>query len=399
MLDKMDTHFGPADVGRFDFTILFEHTMLGLVPTGIIVLALPSALLSIFLPITMLFDITMARSYFMRGGLAAIAALKAVIATLKLALAILEEMPKRNLLYSDKIRDNAGTEGFSGFWNRSMLIWVTRLVVKGSHQHLKVEDLPPIGQQDNPEQLYNRFTPFWDTLAAATISKWPLIRAGMQGARTVWNEKIQSRVVSTSNFLAQLKNIKAMGLNTAISKFLQEKPLSEIGTSMSERNARIFIFAIYAFGNTMAPVAVFAGARFWTRAADPMAVPEILATYAIVLIVSLLMSELFHTVDSKSHNPRQVIGAFPFIESLYDDVIEACDLTKDLDDLTDGDQTMTGSNGCNLSGGQKQRIGLARALFSRYSIIILDDLLCSLDETTATKIIQRLLGPKGPLRS
>ncbi|KAM3469972.1 hypothetical protein MY8738_009924 [Beauveria namnaoensis] len=255
-----------------------------------------SALLSIFLPITMLFDITMARSYLMRGGLAAIAALQAVIATLKLALAILEEMPKRNLLYSDKIRDNAGTEGFSGFWNRSMLIWVTRLVVKGSHQHLKVEDLPPIGQQDNPEQLYNRFTPFWDTLAAATISKWPLIRAGMQGARTVWNEKIQSRVVSTSNVLAQLKNIKAMGLNTAISKFLQEKPLSEIGTSMSERNARIFIFAIYAFGNTMAPVAVFACARFWTRAADPMAVPEILATYAIVLIVSLLMSELFRTL-------------------------------------------------------------------------------------------------------
>ncbi|KAM3469973.1 hypothetical protein MY8738_009925 [Beauveria namnaoensis] len=41
MLDKMDTHFGPADVGRFDFTIWFEHTMLGLVPTGIIVLALP----------------------------------------------------------------------------------------------------------------------------------------------------------------------------------------------------------------------------------------------------------------------------------------------------------------------------------------------------------------------
>lgn len=104
-------------------------------------------------------------------------------------------------------------------------------------------------------------------------------------------------------------------------------------------------------------------------------------------------------MDSKSHNPRQLIGAFPFIESLYDDVIEACNLTKDLDDLTDGDQTMTGSNGCNLSGGQKQRIGLARALFSRCSIIILDDLPCSLDETTATRIIQRLLGPKGPLRS
>ncbi len=66
----------------------------------------------------------------------------------------------------------------------------------------------------------------------------------MQGARTVWNEKIQSRVASTSNILAQLKSIKAMGLTTAISKFLQDKRLSEIETSMKERNARIFIFAI-----------------------------------------------------------------------------------------------------------------------------------------------------------
>lgn len=66
----------------------------------------------------------------------------------------------------------------------------------------------------------------------------------MQGARTDWNEKIQSRVASTSNVLAQLKSIKAMGLTTAISKFLQEKRLSEINTSMAERNARIFIFAI-----------------------------------------------------------------------------------------------------------------------------------------------------------
>lgn len=128
----------------------------------------------------MLFDITMARSYFMRGGLATIAALQVVVATLKLALATLEEMPKPNLLYSDELRDNAGTEKFSGFWNRSMLIWVTCLVVKGSHQRLRVEDLPPIGQQYSSEQLFNRFTPFWDTSVAANNFKWPLIRAGVR---------------------------------------------------------------------------------------------------------------------------------------------------------------------------------------------------------------------------
>lgn len=51
-----------------------------------------------------------------------------------------------------------------------------------------------------------------------------------------------------------------------------------------------------------------------------------------------------------------IIGPHPFIESLYRDIIRACDLEKDLQDLPDGDQTLVGSNGCNLSGGQKQRL-------------------------------------------
>ncbi|EJP63954.1 canalicular multispecific organic anion transporter 1 [Beauveria bassiana ARSEF 2860] len=237
MLDKMDTHFGPADVGRFDFTILFEHTMLGLVPTGIIVLALPTrssalvqarpgaALVAIQLASLILWYRAARTIVSLAAAIMSFAASVCVLAIIYItyiyavqpSVSITEHllahhhalryhdgpvllyerrigrhscsMPKRNLLYSDKIRDNAGTEGFSGFWNRSMLIWVTRLVVKGSHQHLKVEDLPPIGQQDNPEQLYNRFTPFWDTLAAATISKWPLIRAGV---RTLYWEFLNS---------------------------------------------------------------------------------------------------------------------------------------------------------------------------------------------------------------
>ena len=53
---------------------------------------------------------------------------------------------------------------------------------------------------------------------------------------------------------------------------------------------------------------------------------------------------------------ENVICGNDFDEALYQDVIKACALDKDILDWKDGDQTMTGSNGSNLSGGQKQRL-------------------------------------------
>ncbi|KAG2163329.1 hypothetical protein VTO58DRAFT_110787 [Aureobasidium pullulans] len=95
---------------------------------------------------------------------------------------------------------------------------------------------------------------------------------------------------------------------------------------------------------------------------------------------------------------RNIINFSEFDSELYSSVIHACDLDSDLGVLQKGDATVVGSKGFALSGGQKQRIALARAVYARCSIIILDDVFSQLDLSTQSIIFERLLGPQGLLR-
>ncbi|KAK7713447.1 hypothetical protein SLS64_004697 [Diaporthe eres] len=85
-------------------------------------------------------------------------------------------------------------------------------------------------------------------------------------------------------------------------------------------------------------------------------------------------------------------------EECYRRTIKACCLDSDLKALPDGDLTPVGSKGMNLSGGQRQRIALARAIFSRCKILVLDDSLSALDEKTQSHVVENLLKPGGLLR-
>ena len=85
-------------------------------------------------------------------------------------------------------------------------------------------------------------------------------------------------------------------------------------------------------------------------------------------------------------------------EKWYQSVLRACALEVDLQTLPDGDQTVIGSKGSVLSGGQRQRLSLARCVYARPDIVLLDDVLSALDSRTERAVFDQLLGDSGLLR-
>ncbi|KAG9597773.1 ABC multidrug transporter-like protein, partial [Aureobasidium melanogenum] len=83
----------------------------------------------------------------------------------------------------------------------------------------------------------------------------------------------------------------------------------------------------------------------------------------------------------------------------YDSVLEACALVQDLELLANGDGTLMGSQGVKVSGGQRARISLARALYSKATIILMDDVLSALDTHVAKHVLDALSGPLGQGRT
>ncbi|XP_029940293.1 multidrug resistance-associated protein 1-like [Salarias fasciatus] len=85
-------------------------------------------------------------------------------------------------------------------------------------------------------------------------------------------------------------------------------------------------------------------------------------------------------------------------ESWYHRVLEACALLPDLHILPAGDSTEIGEKGLNLSGGQKQRVSLARAVYRKTDVYLLDDPLSAVDAHVGQHIFDRVIGPAGLLR-
>nr|WOZ30809.1 McfL [Coleophoma empetri] len=95
---------------------------------------------------------------------------------------------------------------------------------------------------------------------------------------------------------------------------------------------------------------------------------------------------------------ENIIGGSYLDPKWYNTVVKACALDQDFTQISDGDNTIIGTKGISLSGGQKSRLALARALYARKSLVVLDDVFTGLDTKTERHVFNSVLGSYGILR-
>jgi ATP-binding cassette subfamily C (CFTR/MRP) protein 4 len=85
---------------------------------------------------------------------------------------------------------------------------------------------------------------------------------------------------------------------------------------------------------------------------------------------------------------QNILFGQPYDENWFAAVCSACALDVDLNNLPDHKMTLIGERGVTLSGGQRARIAIARAVYSRADIFLLDDPLSAVDLKVGTHIFK-----------
>jgi ATP-binding cassette subfamily C (CFTR/MRP) protein 1 len=121
---------------------------------------------------------------------------------------------------------------------------------------------------------------------------------------------------------------------------------------------------------------------------------------------SRTVSKDFHSFAFCSQEPwlpndsirNIILGESDYDAIWYTTVVNACALSIDIARSPAGEQTRIGNKGMSLSGGQKQRLSLARALYSRIPILVLDDIFSGLDVNSLKHIAVSVFGSSGIAR-
>ena len=96
---------------------------------------------------------------------------------------------------------------------------------------------------------------------------------------------------------------------------------------------------------------------------------------------------------------RENIGlGYPVSEAtdeLVNSALKVAHLDEFVSNLPDGIDTQVGERGAKISGGQRQRIGIARAMFTRPKLLVLDEATSSLDGETEASISEAIHEMRG----
>lgn len=256
----MDDQFGPHLSGVFDFTLLFEQSILSLLPTALFILLTPfrvfaiwknescvrigpllwakliavaifaclqvaliplwstgsaprtktsiaepavalvesiailalsyfehlksprpSLMLNTYLILSLILDIALGRTFWIRNNMQEIAAVFTASMAAKFILLILEEIPKRHFTDArDPVRETS-----AGVISRSLFWWLNPLLLSGSREILEIDQLEPVGDKFDSDYLLQRLERAWKkeskkenpSLLVCTLAefKWPAL--------------------------------------------------------------------------------------------------------------------------------------------------------------------------------------------------------------------------------
>ncbi|KKP03904.1 hypothetical protein THAR02_03992 [Trichoderma harzianum] len=231
----------------------------------------------------------------------------------------------------------------------------------------------------------------------------------------VWIQASQKRVNTTANMLGLIKEIKMLGLESRFGRILESFRDHELKVSKAYRHLTLMSIVLLSDEKSSDITSTFVSANLST---DALVIHDasfawLQGKVAILRNINLRVAhgKLLMVVgpvgSGKSLLMKSMLGevailkgyiTLPFDEAWYSTVLHACAIDKDIERFTNGDLHAVGSGGINLSGGQKQRIALARAIYARRRLLILDDVFSGIDMETEGHIFHRLWGSNGLLR-
>lgn len=85
---------------------------------------------------------------------------------------------------------------------------------------------------------------------------------------------------------------------------------------------------------------------------------------------------------------QNILFGQPLNKERYKTVVHKCALAKDFKLFPHGDRTIIGERGISLSGGQRARINLARAVYKKADIYLLDDPLSAVDTHVGKQLFE-----------
>lgn len=88
---------------------------------------------------------------------------------------------------------------------------------------------------------------------------------------------------------------------------------------------------------------------------------------------------------------QNILFGNDYDEERYNEVIRVCALQSDFDMFPYGDRTLVGEKGKALSGGQKARINLARCVYSKADVYLLDDPLSAVDAKVGKQLYEQCI--------